>query len=78
MSIDVPAGSLAFSFCQVPVVYQLTRGESWIRVTAREGSSSVLEGGRLDAEYSRKLFGRLGGIARIDVGVPEASLFGGP
>ena len=58
VSIEVPAGSLAFSFCQVPVVYQLTRDETWIRVTHADATSSDLEGARLDPEYSRKLFGR--------------------
>jgi hypothetical protein len=77
VSFEIPAGSLAFSFCQVPIVYQLTRDEAWVRVTASDGSSSDMYGARLDAAHSRKLFGRLGGISRIDVSVPEGSLFGG-
>jgi hypothetical protein len=75
VSIEVPAGSLAFSFCQVPVVYRLTREESWVHITSVDGTSSVMEGARLDAAHSRKLFGRVGAIARIDVGVAEGSLF---
>jgi hypothetical protein len=78
VSIDVPAGSLAFSFCQVPIVYQLTRDEAWVRITTDDGTSSTMERARLDSACSRKLFGRLGGITRIDVGVPEGSLFESP
>ena len=73
-SIDVPAGGLAFTFCQVPVIYELTGGEAWIRVTGVDGSSSTHSGDTLDAEQSRALFGRLGVISRIDVGVPERLL----
>lgn len=76
VSIEVPAGSLAFSFCQVPIVYRLTTDDPWIRVTNDDGTISRFEGARLDSGCSRKLFGRLGGISRIDVGVPEGSLFG--
>jgi hypothetical protein len=73
-SIDVPAGGLAFSFCQVPVIYELTGGEAWIRVTESNGSFSTLRGHTLDEGSSRALFGRLGRISRISVGVPELLL----
>ena len=73
-SIDLPAGTLAFSFCQVPVIYELSRDETWIRVTAGDGTTSTLSSDSLDADQSRMLFERSGGISRIDVGVPEGSL----
>ncbi|MBP2680955.1 MAG: hypothetical protein H6Q78_818, partial [Candidatus Krumholzibacteriota bacterium] len=75
VSIEVPAGALALSYCQVPVVYQLTRDETWVRVTAADGTYLTVEGARLDTAHSRKLFDRVGAISRIDVGVPEGSLF---
>jgi hypothetical protein len=73
-SIEVPPDALAYTFCQVPVVYTLTDGEAWIRVTEKSGKSMVLEGARLEAEQSRRLFDRTGDVTRIDVGVPETSL----
>jgi len=73
-SIELPAGSLAFTFCQVPVVYELVRGEPWIRVTSSDGRSKTLRGDRLDSDRSRALFDRTGEISRIDVGVPEDRL----
>jgi len=72
--IDVPRGGLAFSFCQVPVLYTLSQDGAWIRVTTREGVSSTRPGDELDSGSSRALFDRRVGIARIDVGVPEDSL----
>jgi hypothetical protein len=74
-SIEVPAGALAFSFCQVPVVYTLTPGEAWIRVTGEDGVPTEHAGGWLDATESGTLLGRHGGIARIEVGVPESALY---
>jgi hypothetical protein len=74
-TIDVPAGALAFTFCQVPIVYRLTRQEAWVRVTTQDGASSEHAGDRLDPGLSQALFARTGHIARIDVGVTEQSLY---
>jgi hypothetical protein len=73
-SIDVPARALAFSLCQVPIVYELSDDEAWIRITMSDGTSSEISGDRLDASLSKKLFARSGSISRIDVGVLESSL----
>jgi hypothetical protein len=74
LSVDIPAGSLAFTFCQVPVIYELTQNDRWIRITGNDGTSSVFSGERLDKDHSRAVFARRSGIARIDVGLPEQSL----
>ncbi|MDH3215189.1 MAG: hypothetical protein OEN01_02725 [Candidatus Krumholzibacteria bacterium] len=73
-SIDLPVAALAFSVCQVPVIYQLSDDEAWIRVTTRDGASSTVACDRLDAGRSRALFDRIGDISRIDVGVPGRTL----
>jgi len=75
-SLEVRDGTLAFTFCQVPVVYVATAGESWIRVTHSDGTSATRAGDRLDLPTSRALLSRDGAIDRIDVGVPEAVLRG--
>jgi hypothetical protein len=73
-SINIPAGALVFTYCQVPVVYELNNGDAWIRVTTGDGVSSTEPGSRLDAKTSEIVFARRGEIVRIDVGVPEHSL----
>jgi hypothetical protein len=73
VSVDVPAGALAFSICQVPVVYRLSH-EAWIRITETGGAWVSHTGDRVDAEQSRAIFDRLGTIAQIEVGVSERSL----
>ena len=69
-TIDVPAGALAFSFCQVPIVFHSSPKEASIRITRGDGESLTLEGDGLDAATSRALFARDGSILRIDVAVP--------
>ncbi len=71
---ELSAGSLGFTFGQVPVIYRRTVGEPWIRVTGADGAERTVSGARLDPELSRSLFERRGEIVRIEVGVPEASL----
>jgi hypothetical protein len=74
IELAVPARALAFTFCQVPVLYHLGGDEAWVRVTGRDGASSVQPGDGLDAGVSRALFDRRGDVSRIDVGVPERTL----
>ncbi len=69
LSLEVPAGALAFSYCGVPVVYTLAQ-EPWVRVTRRDGTSSARPGEWLDAAASAALLDRDGAIERVDVGVP--------
>ena len=76
-TIEVPPGSLAFSFCQVPVIYELRRergARTKIRITTADGQRSDLPGDSLDPASSRAIFGRTGLVVRIDVEIPASSL----
>jgi hypothetical protein len=64
--LELPAGTLAFTLCQVPVVYHLG-GEPRITITAADGATRTLAGDTLDLAGSAALFERNGRIARIDV-----------
>ena len=72
--LRLDAGTLAFTFCQVPVVYRLTDGDARADVTGRDGARRAIDGPFLDAATSREVFERRGTVARIDVAVPAASL----
>ena len=52
-SLALSAGSLAFTFCQVPVIYQRVTGKAWIHVTFADGSSAEHAGNMLDARAER-------------------------
>jgi hypothetical protein len=72
--LRLDAGTLAFTFCQVPVVYRLTDGDARADVTGRDGVRRAFDGPFLDAATSREVFERRSTVARIDVAVPAASL----
>ncbi len=65
-TLDVPAGAIAFTFCQVPVVYQ--RGsDSQITIQHSNGSEKIVNGITLDSEMSRAIFARTGEVERLTV-----------
>lgn len=65
-TIALKSGSLAFTFCQVPVVYEKSDANS-ITVYKTDGDISKFEGSGLDGETSGQVFGRAGGIEKIVV-----------
>jgi hypothetical protein len=64
--LELPAGTLAFTLCQVPVVYRLG-DQRRISVTEAGGSTHLVAGDTLDPERSAALFRRDGRIRRIEV-----------
>lgn len=71
--LHLPAGALAFTFCQVPVVYRRVEGDGAApAVVAHLADGSQVEGvdGALDADVSGRVFRRTGEVVRIDVVLP--------
>jgi len=69
-SISIPAGSLVFTLCQVPVIYH-KGSESSMQVSFADGSESVYNGILLPKDLSKELFCRSGKVTRIDVHLPD-------
>ena len=72
--IPVAAGSLAFTFCGVPVVYSIATDVPTITVTLADGSTTEFRTGELDTETSRAVFSRSGKVKRIDVTLDRHAL----
>ena len=64
--LGLPSHSLAFTYCQVPVIYRLSEERKILLVEEGERVFSV-KGYSLDREKSTSLFRREGGISRIEV-----------
>jgi len=75
-TIDLAAGSLAFTYCQVPVVYEKVEGEGSVQVRFDGDSFEEFPGNRMDRESSGALLARRGAIREIRVRVPDSRLFG--
>ncbi|KQR11912.1 hypothetical protein [Cellulomonas sp. Leaf334] len=72
-TLTLPAGSLAFTFCQVPVVYRRTAAPGATpTVVAHLADGTRVEGidGALDTDVSERIFRRTGDVVRVEVEVP--------
>ena len=64
--IELSANSLAFTYCQVPVVYR-KGSTNKITVSFGDGSQKVVESLHLDTSTTQSLFSRENLIERVDV-----------
>ncbi len=78
LEIELTPGSLAFTVCQIPIVYHAVDGPAAIRWTRSDGESQCVEGCTLDAELSAQIFSRSGTLRRVDVDVPVTRLLTDP
>ena len=74
---DLPAGSLAFTYCQVPVCYRLGDGPR-IELERRDGGLEMVAGDKLGVGASAAIFGRRGTYRRITVTIPVGALLASP
>jgi hypothetical protein len=65
-NLDLERDTVAFTYCQVPVVAHRS-GPQHIRVTFADGTSRQVDGLKLSATASAAVFDRLGTIQRLDV-----------
>ncbi len=72
--LSLPAGGLGFTYCQIPVIYQLSDQGEGLEVIKREGDRLNIDSLQLDAEWSRQLFERTGAISRITVRIDPSRL----
>jgi hypothetical protein len=65
----VPAGGLAFTFCQVPVIYAPGKSKK-LEIASSDGRSDSMDGHGLGVDLSRHVFLRDGQVERITVYQP--------
>ena len=58
---------LAYTYCQVPIIYTRTDGESKIELTSKEGKKTQYCSNKIDSHMSSSIFCRSGKVAQIDV-----------
>jgi hypothetical protein len=62
--IDLRAGSLAYTFCQTPIIYRAS-DETGIEVYLSDGRAVEISGNQLDFETSQHIFKRDGVIENV-------------
>ncbi|MGB5581357.1 MAG: hypothetical protein WBM68_12375 [Woeseia sp.] len=74
--LEVPADSLAFSWCQVPIVYMLKNSEqAGLTVSWKDGESQTFADFTLPAKASAELFRRSGRIQKLTAVLNSSLLF---
>jgi hypothetical protein len=71
--IPVAAGSICFTYCQVPIVYTIAE-TSTLEVHFEGAKTEKIDGLSLDAETSQKVFNRAGEIVQINVYIKKDHL----
>jgi len=75
--LTVPRSGLAFTWCQVPIVYRLrSEGRPTLSITRQDGSIQTLSQLSLSASVSSELFRRSGHIRQISLDIPREALLG--
>ncbi len=72
-SIDLEVGSLAFTYCQVPIIYKMGY-ENWIEVETTKSSQKTLNSLVLDRNTSNEIFARSGLVERITISINKSIL----
>ncbi|MEM9688511.1 MAG: hypothetical protein AAF917_03445 [Pseudomonadota bacterium] len=73
--LSIDAGSLAFTWCQVPVVYTLADAPS-LSIELSDGSTTTIDGLRLDAALTHDIIERTGKVVAIRADIPAGLLLG--
>jgi hypothetical protein len=73
-SLPLAAGNLAFTVCQVPVVYELAEDGPAVVVALVEGELETAVGLRLSARTSAAVFERTGEVKLIRAAIPASML----
>ncbi|MCB0550060.1 MAG: hypothetical protein KDD19_21005 [Phaeodactylibacter sp.] len=64
--LKLPAGSLGFTYCQVPFVYHLSDAPE-ITLAYSDGKTKTIEGNAIGPEESAQIFARSGAITQVEV-----------
>ncbi len=76
-TLDLPAASLAFTWCQVPFVYMLADGAApALDIELDDGTTSRFNDAGLPPDLSTHLFERSGRIRKVTVSISADALFG--
>lgn len=72
-SFAPPAGSLCFTYCQIPIIYRISE-KNHLEIEKNDGSIEHVDELHLDAKTSTEIFYRTGMVAKITVYVNESIL----
>ncbi len=72
--MTVDKNQIAFTYCQVPVIYDLNDTDWKINIELNNGSNENIKGRKISKRFSRHVFKRTGNISRIRLSFPTSEL----
>ena len=72
-SIIIPTNSLAFTYCQVPIIYHIS-DKDCLEIIFKDGTSSKIDTLTIDHKTSEKIFKRTGDVVQIKAHVNNSYL----
>jgi hypothetical protein len=72
-SIQMIEGSLGFTYCQVPIIYQISDKDS-LEIYFKDGKSKIIESLVVDVSISEQIFMRTGEVTKIVASINSAYL----
>ena len=72
-TINLEKNSIAFTYCQVPVIYKIASAIE-LKVSYKNGNVDTANSLELNAILSQKIFNRTGEIVQIEISITEDSL----
>ena len=72
-NIELDAHSLAFTYCQVPIIYKMGH-ENWIEIETTQSSMKTLNSLALDKTISKEIFKRSGLVEKVIVSINKSVL----
>ena len=72
-NIVIPVNSLAFTYCQVPIIYHIS-DKNWMEITFKDGTSCQIDSLVVDQKTSEKIFKRTGDVIQIKAYINDTYL----
>lgn len=74
-NLSIEKNQLAYTYCQVPVIYSKTESGPSLKLTFRDGEVKIIKGNKIDRGTSESIFNRSGKVQQIDFDVESNKLF---
>ncbi len=74
VDIELEPGTLGATVCQVPLVVSVTKGEPGVEITFSDGTTTRVDGMRVDRTISAEVFARSGAVELIHARLPDETL----
>ena len=74
LNTTMEKNQLAFTYCQVPIIYNLNDKDWQIEIQLSDGSNEKIKGRKISKKLSAPIFKRSGDVQKINLRCPTSEL----